>query len=107
MGFGVGKVLPATAIPRNASKHGVRESASAPPPSRLGEIDRLGHRRVLGHTAHIKNLVQADPKRVPHAGLHTFETPLHPPIEQIIEPASKPLNAEHQLSAPRAITGVE
>ena len=41
LGFGVGEVLPATAIPRDASKYGVRQSGSAPPPFRLGEIDRL------------------------------------------------------------------
>ena len=62
MGFGVGKVLRATAIPRDAPKHGVREAGDAPPAFGLGEIDRLRHRGVLGHAAHIKNLVQADPK---------------------------------------------
>ena len=54
-----------------------------------------------------RKLVQADPKGVPNASVYTFETTLHLPVEKVVEPASEPLNAEHQLSAPRAITGVE
>jgi hypothetical protein len=107
MGFRVGEVLRATAVPRNASEYSVRESGDASSAFRLGEIDRLGYRRVLGYATHIKNLVQADAERVPHASFYAFEPTLHSPIEQIIQPASEPLNTEHQLSAPRTVAGVE
>ncbi len=103
MGFGVGEVLRPAAVARNTPKHGVRESGDAPPALRLGEVDRLGHRRVLGHAAHVQKLVQADPKCVPHTGLNAFETTLHLPVEEVVEAASEPLNAEYQLPAPRAI----
>ncbi len=53
MGLGVGEVLPATALPRDGPKHGVRESRNTPPALRLREVDRLRDRRVLGNAAHI------------------------------------------------------
>ena len=107
MSLGVGEVFRATAVPRNASKHRVRESGNASSAFRLSEIDRLGHTSVRGNSTHIQNLVEADPKRVQDASLYALETPLHSSIEKVIEPASEALNAEHQLSAPGAITSVE
>ncbi len=100
-------MLRATAVPLNASKHGVSESGHVPPTLRPGEVNCLGHTSVFGYAAHIQKLVQADPKGVPNPSFYTCETTLHLPVEKVVEPASEPLNAEHQLSAPRAIAGVE
>ena len=43
----------------------------------------------------------------PARWFYTFETALHLLVEKVVEPASKPLNTEHQLTAPRTIAGVE
>ena len=94
------------ALARGAAQHGVHEAVAAAA-RRLGEVDRLRHRRVVGDAVHVEELVRAQPQRGDQLGVEVRDGTVRHGLEHMVERAPALHDAVGEPHRERAVAAVE